>query len=486
MNIEPTKTLDTIPLSQKWVFTFVIIISSLTIAYGVYSESYLLLLLPLLGISAMLILRDFSPLFYLFFIVVPFSIEYNFTDSLGTDLPSEPIMWILTGISILLILSDVKKYTSGIYFTKITKLLLLHLIWLFITTVSSSFPILSAKIMLAKIWYVLPFYFLSIHFLRNHTDIEKIKSIIFTLSAAVLIVLYRHSLIGFTFNDVNFVVSPLFRNHVSYACIIVVMVPYVWYLFVWSRSKMKWLYGSIILLLVTGTYFSYTRAAIIALAASVVFYFIIRLRLVKSGLIIALLVSVIGIYGLLYNNNYLRFTPDFNKTVTHQKFDKLITATVEMEDISTMERVYRWVAGVEMVKDKPLLGFGPGTFYNNYKAYTVSTFQTYVSDNPDHSTVHCYYLLTLIEQGVFGFLIFGLLCIYGLILGERKYHTLRNRKDKTIIMAAALSLIIILLINLINDMIETDKVGPFFFMALAIIGSYEGEDAIQNRTSIDK
>jgi O-antigen ligase len=231
------------------------------------------------------------------------------------------------------------------------------------------------------------------------------------------------------------------------------------------------------MLLTIGTYFSYTRAAIVALVGCPFIYLLVKFRLIKASIFLGLMFSVMGINWLLYNNNFLRFAPDFNRTITHQRFDKLITATVELEDISTMERVYRWVAGVEMVKEKPLLGFGPGTFYNNYQNYTVSAFQTYVSNNPDHSTVHCYYLLTLIEQGVFGFIIFGLICLYGLILGERKYHQLKNGKDKTIIMASILSLVIILLINLINDMIETDKVGPFFFMSLAIIASYEGEKA---------
>jgi hypothetical protein len=39
------------------------------------------------------------------------------------------------------------------------------------------------------------------------------------------------------------------------------------------------------------------------------------------------------------------------------------------------------------------------------------------------------------------------------------------------VMASLLSLIIILTLLLINDMIETDKVGPFFFLALAIIAN---------------
>jgi O-antigen ligase len=445
--------------------------------YSFYAENLLFLSIPIGMISAYYIAGNFRVLYFLFFAVVPFSIEYNFTDSLGTDLPSEPIMWLLTGVSILLISSDIRKYTSGIYFNTLSKLLLLHFIWLFITCVGSTFPPLSAKILAAKIWYILPFYFLSIIVLKEEKDVRTmIHSIIFTLALAVAIVLFRHSLIDFAFDEVNFVVSPLFRNHVSYACIIVVMVPYVWYLFTWAKGRMMVLYGFMIFLFTVGTYFSYTRAAIIALLASVIFYFIIKFRLIRQGLLLTSIILIVGVYGMLLNNNYLRFAPDFNKTITHQRFDKLITATVELEDISTMERVFRWVAGVEMIKDKPLLGFGPGTFFSNYKTYTVSSFQTYVSDNPDHSTVHCYYLLTFIEQGLFGFLIFCILCGYGLIYGEAKYHRLKNIRDKTIIMAAMLSLIIILLINLINDMIETDKVGPFFFLALAIIAGYKEDE----------
>jgi O-antigen ligase len=447
--------------------------------YSFYIENLLFLSIPIALISAYYIAGNYRILYFLFFAVVPFSIEYNFTDTLGTDLPSEPIMWLLTGISILLICSDIKKYTSGIFFNTLSKLLLLHFIWLFITCVGSTFPALSAKILAAKIWYILPFYFLSIVVLKEEKDVRTmIHSIIFTLALAVAIVLFRHSLIDFAFDEVNFVVSPLFRNHVSYACIIVVIVPYVWYLFTWAKGRMKITYGLIILLFTIGTYFSYTRAAIIALLASVIFYFIIKFKLIRQGLILTTLIFVVGVYGMLLNNNYLRFAPDFNKTITHQRFDKLIAATVELEDISTMERVYRWVAGVEMIKDKPLLGFGPGTFFSNYKTYTVSSFQTYVSDNPDRSTVHCYYLLTFIEQGLIGFLIFCILCGYGLIYGESKYHKLKNSRDKTIIMAAMLSLIIILLINLINDMIETDKVGPFFFLALAIIAGYKEDDSL--------
>jgi O-antigen ligase len=185
--------------------------------------------------------------------------------------------------------------------------------------------------------------------------------------------------------------------------------------------------------------------------------------------------SIISISYLLYENNYLLLTPDYNKTITHKDFDNLVSATTKGEDISTMERVYRWVAGIHMIKEKPFFGFGPGSFYTFYKSYTVSSFKTYVSDNPDHSTVHNYFLLTWIEQGIVGFMIFIALCFMVLIVGEKVYNDTSNKEDRAFVLAAIMSFVVILLLNLINDMIETDKVGPFFFLSMAIIIFYKNK-----------
>ncbi|MBK8701984.1 MAG: O-antigen ligase family protein [Saprospiraceae bacterium] len=352
--------------------------------------------------------------------------------------------------------------------------MILHLGWLLTTTITSGFFILSLKIFLAKLWYVVPFYFMAIHILKERADTEKlIKYGVFMLALSIVIVLIRHARTGFAFEEANFVVTPIFRNHVNYACIIVVFLPYLWALYAWEKKAgQKLFYAILIGLYITGTYFSYTRAAILSMVLAIIIYFIIKLRWVVPSIMITILVVVTGVSALLYNNNYMRMNPVYERTISHQRFDKLISATYKMEDISTMERVYRWVAGVQMIKDKPLMGFGPGTFYASYGGYTVSSFQTYVSNNPDNSTVHNYYLLTFIEQGLIGFLIFISLCIAVLVIGERTYHRTRDPRDKVIVMAGMLSFCIILLLNTINDMIETDKVGPFFFLSMAIISIY--------------
>jgi O-antigen ligase len=140
-----------------------------------------------------------------------------------------------------------------------------------------------------------------------------------------------------------------------------------------------------------------------------------------------------------------------------------------MEDVSTMERVYRWVAGSQMIQERPWTGFGPSSFYTHYTKYTVRSFETYVSDNPEKSGIHSYYFMTLVEQGVIGLLIFlGL--IFSVILGgERVYHQLNDEKTKRYIMAATLSTVVICALCLINDLIEADKIGPFFFLNASLI-----------------
>jgi O-antigen ligase len=150
-----------------------------------------------------------------------------------------------------------------------------------------------------------------------------------------------------------------------------------------------------------------------------------------------------------------------------------------MEDISTMERLYRWVAGFEMVGERPVFGFGPNNFYINYEQYALSAFQTYVSDNPDQSGVHNYYLMTAVDQGLPGLFIFLALLFVTLILGEKAFHSSVHQEDRQIIMTALVSLIIIMSLNLINDMMETDKVGSFFFIAIAIVNIYHYKSQIR-------
>ncbi|RMF03242.1 MAG: hypothetical protein D6772_02410 [Bacteroidetes bacterium] len=78
--------------------------------------------------------------------------------------------------------------------------------------------------------------------------------------------------------------------------------------------------------------------------------------------------------------------------------------------------------------------------------------------------------MLLVEQGVPGLLFFVGLLFAFFIQGERLYHSLSAYPfQQRLLMGAMLSMVVIVAFLLINDLIETDKVGSFFFINLAIL-----------------
>jgi O-antigen ligase len=457
----------------KAFYTFIALVA-FTIVWALMMDFYLIALAPIAVLGLILIIKDYSLLYYGFWILIPFSIEF-YIGSFGTDLPTEPIMLALTFIGIVLFLFKMDSISFKYLQHPISIFILLHLIWLFFTSLFSQSPTVSYKFFLAKLWYVIPFFFMTFHFIRDYRSIEKItKLLTIFLGIAVAIVLVRHSLEGFTFDTSHKVVRPIFRNHVSYSAILVVVLPFIWafYQNTTNGFRKKCLIG-VLGLFIIGTYFSYTRAAQLSLFIAVGAYFIFKYKFAKIALTSSLIIALIGTTYLATNNKYLDFAPDFDKTIAHTKFDNLLEATYKMEDISTMERVYRWVAAMQMVEDRPLLGFGPGSFYFHYEKYTLNNFETYVSDNPEKSGIHNYYLMTFVEQGIIGLIIFMGLIISIIFYGERVYHSLVDNREKNYIMAATISTVVICALLIINDLIEVDKVGPFFFLNASLIVLYD-------------
>ncbi|RZL03521.1 MAG: hypothetical protein EOO62_21495 [Hymenobacter sp.] len=188
-------------------------------------------------------------------------------------------------------------------------------------------------------------------------------------------------------------------------------------------------------------------------------------------LVVSAVTMIGGAVYFVSADNFMRFAPDYEKTVWHGgNFEAHLASTYKLEDVSGMERVYRWVAAARMVADKPATGSGPSTFYPEYKRYTVSGFRTYVSDNREHSTTHNYFLLTLAEQGFPGFLLFCVLLGTALVTIERLYHLSLPRPDiHLVVLAAAMSFIIIVFHLFLNELVEVDRIGSVFLVVLAVL-----------------
>jgi len=456
--------------AQKTIFAVYGVCIVLFSTMALYANNYVLAAVPVGILGAIAVIKDYRILYYAFWVALPFSVEV-YLGSFGTDLPTEPIMLMLTAIATLVFINKLGSVSLRHLYHPISILIILHLVWILFTSMFSQSPVVSYKFFLAKIWYVIPFFFFSFHMVKDISIIENIVKIMaIFLSVAVIIVLTRHAIDGFTFKGSHHVVRPIFRNHVSYSSLLVIVLPFLWaFRANIEKLKHKRLMSFVVLLFVVATYFSYTRAAQGCVVIAIGAYFIIKFRLAKVAILSTCIISFLLVTYLVSNNKYLSYAPNFETTIAHTSFDNILEATLKMEDISTMERVYRWVAGSQMIKNKPIIGFGPGSFYNHYTKYTVRSFETYVSDNPEKSGIHSYYLMTFVEQGVIGFLIFLGLVFTIILKGEKVYHNLKKGRAKNYIMAATLSIIVICTLCLINDLIEIDKVGPFFFLCAAII-----------------
>lgn len=438
-------------------------------------ESLYLLGLPVIAIFGYLALLDLKVIYWILWASIPLSTEFFLPGGLGTDLPSEPLAVFLILAAFIWMIPRITTLNFTNLLHPVTILLLLHFGWICLTALQSENILVSFKFAMAKSWYIAAYFFLAFLFVRSDKDIRKwLLVVLIPLVFSIIWVMARHSGQGFTFASINSVLSPFYRNHVTYASTIVIFIPFLWYLARTAQNPAgRRIWFTLIGFLVIGTYFSYTRAAYATLPLMVIYSFVVRWKMTKWVIGGSLVAAGIFLGVMAHQNKYLEFAPDYDRTITHYQFDKLLSATYKMEDISTMERFYRWIAGMYMLNEAPVAGFGPGNFYNYYHSFTDRNFETYVSDNPDKSGTHNYYLMVAVDQGITGLVIFIILVSAMLLTGEKLYHRARNRTEKRFVMAILLSLVSILFIQLLNDMIETDKIGALFFFIAAMLVAIE-------------
>lgn len=446
-----------------------------SLVIGFWLDEVLFLLIPAAVLVASIAIINFKILFYFLVATIPLSIQYFFSSTTTLNLPTEPL---LAGFLLLIpFYFLLNKDKQSIAFIKhpISQLILLLVFWTAISFLFSTEKTISFKFLIAKAWFVAGFFIIAGLTIKNTQDFKLFFWCFFI--ALLLVTVYtlaRHYSFNFSFAMVNRTMGPFFSNHVDSAVTQVAFLPFcIFGRFLFKQGSFARLIIDVgIVLFVVGIYYSYTRAAIASLAIIVLAFVVIRFKLMHYALVFAAIIVTAFIINMASNNAYLNFAPDYEKTVYNDSWRKHLQATVNFEDASAMERIYRWIAAFRMTLDKPVVGFGPGTFYENYKEYTVSSFQTFVSDNQEKSTVHNYYLLTLVEQGFVGLIILLSLIVLCLLKVQQLYHAKTpkiTKAHKLIVAASGVSLIVLLANNFLADLVETDKTGSLLFLNMAII-----------------
>jgi len=448
----------------------------ITFIIGWWLDNILISLLPIAVVVALVAFVNFKPLFYLLLFSIPISIEQHITGNLALNLPTEPLMAGLMLVFVFYCLLNRKQPELSYLKHPLVTALVLLLIWTLVSLFYSGEKLVSLKYFFAKCWFIVSFVFLAAYCIKNVKDYKIAFWCIFgPLVLVTIYTLVRHYLINFSFVQVNSTMRPFFSNHVDSAVMQVAFLPFcITTRFMYKQGSIARLLIDIgIVLLAIGIGYSYTRAALACLVLIPIIYLVIKFNFTKLVTVIGLSALIVGIAFMSNKNAYLAFAPNYEKTIYHENWRKHLKATINLNDVSSMERVYRWVAAFRMVPDHPIVGFGPGSFYYFYKQYTVSSFKTYVSENPEKSTVHNYYLLTLVEQGVVGFLLLLVVIVMFLFNMQRLYLSALPPPEKLIVVAAGISMVVLLANNFLGDLIEVDKTGSLFFLNIALIISMD-------------
>lgn len=461
-------------IHQKWLWAIATGIYALCCFAAICWKEPLWLMVPFVLITTLLvtqwITKNTEQLYWCYLFVLPLSTEFNFTPSLGLDLPGELLLILLTLLLLGSFLYQPGHYRS-LFNTLIGKWLAVYFCWMFISMCYTENAWLATKFILAKIWYILPLVFLTA-WIHVHKPNFKKLALLLCIPMLFIIVqaIVRHGLYGFEFVAIKKAMAPFFRNHVNYSAMLVCLLPAGWLIHYFTDHATQKKYVKIALITgLAALFFAYSRGAWLALVVGMIGYYGIRKNRMGQILFTGLIIACISLALLINNNRFLAFAPEHDETIFHENFSAHLSATVGLKDISNAERFHRWVAGFRMIAEKPVTGFGANSFYPSYQPYTIAPFKTWVSNNPEHSTVHNYYLLLAVEQGIPALIIFGGLLMYLILQTQKMYHRFQQNYYRMISLGTGIVILMIASLNGSSDLIETDKIGGLFWLCTGIV-----------------
>jgi O-antigen ligase len=450
-------------------------------ALAVIAEQWLIVLLPFILLFLVATQWSVRVLVYALLFLLPLSIEYQITPGLGMDLPDEALMIGLSALFLLLTARQPRLLAMAAPVHRLIVLLLLLLLWSVVAACFAPQPLLAVKYILAKCWYLVAFVALPLYcFRRRRHWIIAAGCILAPMLVLVLQTLVRQAQSGFSFEQVNTAVTPWFRNHVNYGAMVVLLLPLL-LAFGGAVRRQKWRFFYIIILVVVlaAAFFSYSRGAWLAIPMAGLAVWAMRKKIISWLLGLAFVLAILGLGWLGYENRYLDYRPDYRSTIFHTDLQQHLAATYRGRDMSTTERLYRWIAALRLSADHPITGAGPNHFYDAYKAYTVSAYKTYVSHNPDHSTVHNYFLLLLSEQGLPALVLFMTLVWVLFVRLQRQYHRQTDPLNRRMIAAVTGIAAMLITVNLLSDLVETDKLGGMWLLCIAFVVYFDNSNRLQ-------
>lgn len=445
---------------------------------GVALEQYWVLALPL--VPVVYILLVYKPKYILYFLAfsTPLSVHLieERVSTINLSLPTEPLIIVVFGL-LLIKLLQIKSLNFKEVKTLLSILIIVDVGWTLFTTLTSTMPLISAKFLLSKIWYLGVFYFLLSRLFQNR---KVALTFIWCFIVAVVILsfytLYNHSLGSFTRDYAYTAMRPFLPDHGMYAACISFAAP-VLFVFLFYGNDFK--YSGIQRIAIAGLFafllvaiaLSFTRASWVSIAAAFGVYVVLLLGIKFRYL---LFIAIIAIAAVAVNLDDLLTDLSRNKNESDDNIENHLQSVGNVSsDPSNLERLNRWSCGLRMFEEKPVAGFGPGTYTFQYGAFQLPHQMTIISSNSgSQGGIHSEYLRPLAESGVLGAALFIAIVLASFAIGFRQFYNLKGR-DRALSLAVFLGLVTYFTHAVLNNYSDFDKIAVPLYSFMAVLTAIE-------------
>ncbi|MCB0402322.1 MAG: O-antigen ligase family protein [Flavobacteriales bacterium] len=466
-----------------WIYLFSFLFIAVN-SYMVINEMYYFALIPFALVLVFMAFFNLDKLMWFIVFTTPLSLNLEELEmgGVGMYLPTEPLIF---GIMLLYFLKLIQSrtYNKRMLYHPVTIAVLFNLFWILVTSFTSEMPVVSFKFLLARLWFVVCFYFLATQLFKEIKNYKVFYwAYIIPLAFVVVYSVIRLAGYGFEEQPAHWVMEPFYKDHTSYGAILAMYFPILFLFMGRSYPSYVKIFSYVLFGVFTvGVILSYTRAAWVSLIAAFVLFIIYRLRVRFS--VLAVMMGILGIMLFLSWDRLMINLERNNQDSSDELAEHVESISNVSTDASNLERLNRWSSAWRMFKQRPFLGWGPGTYVFQYAPFQLSNEKTIISTNAgENGNAHSEYIGPLAESGVIGTVSFLLIVLAVYYRGSLLYHRLPKGELKAVVLASLLGLFTYVVHGFLNNYLDTDKASVPFWGMIAIIVAI---DVYHSQESLD-
>ena len=466
-------------MEKRAKIAWLYLIAALFIAVGLFlvvkKNNYFFFALPVvLGVLLLYIFSLDKVLLFTAF-TVPLSINLKALDAgLAISLPAEPLLMGILVLFLAKMLYD-GKFDRRISHHPIAIVIYCMFAWMLVTTITSEMPVVSLKFMVSRLWFVVPAFFLCTVLFKKPKNIDLfIWLYIASLCIVCVYTIIHHAQFGFDGDSAHWVMTPFYNDHTAYgAALAIYLILALTYVFIPGISKgRRFLIIGVVALLSLALTLSNCRAAWLSMIASLGVLVCVLLK-IKFRWVAAAVIILVGLF-LTFQNQIIDTLEKNNQDASGDLVENIQSITNISTDASNLERINRWQSAFRLFNERPVFGWGPGTYQFVYAPFQMSKEKTIISTNAgDGGNAHSEYFGPLAEQGLVGSLLVLTLVVVTVTCGLKTYSRCKNKKAKVLVLGATLAFFGYFIHGFLNNFLDTDKLAVPVWSLAALIATID-------------